>query len=123
MDTGGPNSPEGCAAAKRFDETEWSKQYTEDEFDAQERFWLGPKNPEKHVVYHMQSGDTEQKWIDCEDGTVLDGNYSEFSVRKQDPKARSLSFIYRTIAIIPKSRLRAVHRLIGAYLEAHDATK
>jgi hypothetical protein len=93
----------------------------EDTLDAIERFWIGPRNPKAHVVYHGQRDSTQQKWIDCEDGTVLDCNYSEFSVRLHDPKARSLSFIYRTIAIIPKSRLRSVHRLIGRYLDAHDA--
>jgi hypothetical protein len=92
----------------------------EDKFDAMERFWLGPKNPKAHVLWHGQKDSTQQKWIDCEDGTVLDGNYSEFSVRLHDPKARSLSFIYRTIAIIPKSRIRSVVRLLQMYLDMVD---
>jgi hypothetical protein len=93
----------------------------EDQFDASERFWLGPKNPKRHAVYWMQTGPVERQWIDAEDGTMLDGNYSEYSVRLHDPKARSLSFIYRTIAILPKSRLRSIYNLIGRYLEVHDA--
>ena len=93
----------------------------EDDLDAAERFWLGPVDPTKHVVYHAQRPATEQEWFTVPDGTILDGNYSELSVRIHDPKARSLSFIYRTIAIIPKSRLRSIYRLIGAYLEKHDA--
>jgi hypothetical protein len=93
----------------------------EEKFDAAERFWLGPKHPEKHTIFHMQTVDTEQKWIDTEDGTVLDSDYSEFSVRLHDPKARSLSFIYRTIAILPKSRLRSIYRLIGRYLDEVDS--
>jgi hypothetical protein len=92
----------------------------DDKFDAMERFWLGPRNPKAHVVYHGQLDSTQMKWIDCEDGTVLDANYSEFSIRLHDPKARSLSFIYRTLAIIPKSRIRSVHRLLGRYLDAMD---
>jgi hypothetical protein len=93
----------------------------EDTLDAQERFWLGPFDPAKHVVYHAQRPATEQKWFTVPDGTILDGNYSELSVRIHDPKARSLSFIHRTIAIIPKSRLRTIHKLIGAYLNEHDS--
>jgi hypothetical protein len=93
----------------------------EDELDAQERFWLGPVDPTRHTVYHAQRPATEQEWYTTPDGTELDGNYSKFSVRIHDPKARSLSFIYRTIAIIPKSRLRAIYNLIGRYLNEHDS--
>jgi hypothetical protein len=93
----------------------------EDDLDAQERFWLGPFDPAKHVVFHAQRTATEQKWFTTPDGTILDTNYSEFSVRIHDPSARSLSFIYRTICILPKSRLRKIYALIGAYLNAHDS--
>jgi len=92
----------------------------EDTLDAQERFWIGPRNPEKHVVYHMQRDSTQQEWLATPDGTVLDPNYSEFSVRIHDPKARSLSFIYRTICILPKSRLRIIYALIREYLNEMD---
>lgn len=104
-------------------EDEWSKEYTPEEFDALERFWLGPKDRFKHTVYHMQSDATQRKWLATPDGTQLDPNYSEFSIRIHDPKARSLSFIYRTICIIPKSRLRIIYNLIGAYLNDHDDTR
>jgi len=94
--------------------------YSEEEWDAAERFWLGPINPKKHTVYQAQSDSTQQKWIAATDGTELDPDYSEFSVRIHDPKARSLSFIYRTICIIPKSRLRTIYNLIGEYLNEMD---
>jgi hypothetical protein len=93
---------------------------TDDDFDAAERFWLGPKDPTKHTVYKNQFDGTQSKWLAAKDGTQLDPNYSEFSVRIHDPKARSLSFVYRTIAIIPKSRLRTIYNLIGEYLNEHD---
>jgi len=93
---------------------------TDDDWDAAERFWLGPNDRTKHTVYKMQWTSTEHKWLAAQDGTVLDPNYSEFSVRIHDPKARSLSFIYRTIAIIPKSRLRTIYNLIGEYLNEFD---
>ena len=92
----------------------------DDRLDASERFWIGPKDKHRHTIYHMQRDSTQQKWLAAPDGTVLDPNYSEFSVRIHDPKARSLSFIYRTICIIPKSRLRVIYNLIGAYLNEHD---
>jgi hypothetical protein len=90
------------------------------DFDAAERFWLGPKDPAKHMVYKMQWTSTEQRWLATPDGTRLDPNYSEFSIRIHDPKARSLSFIYRTICILPKSRLRTIYNLIGEYLNEFD---
>jgi hypothetical protein len=93
----------------------------ENKFNADERFWLGPKNPSCHVVWHMQNEGTQSKWVAAKDGTTLDASYSEFSVRIHDPHARSLSFINRTIAIIPKSRLRTIYALIGEYLNEHDA--
>jgi hypothetical protein len=89
-----------------------------DKFDAVERFWIGPRNPTEHVVWHMQRDGAQ--FLMAEDGTILDRDYSEFSVRLHDPRTRSLSFINRTIAIIPKSRLRTVHRLIGEYLNEVD---
>jgi hypothetical protein len=98
-------------------------EYTPEEFDATERFWLGPKNRFKHTVYHMQSDGTQRQWLVIPDGDVrLDPNYSEFSIRIHCPKARSLSFIYRTICILPKSKLRAIYALIGEYLNDHDDT-
>jgi hypothetical protein len=103
-----------------YDESEWSREYTPEEFDASERFWLGPKNPKKHLVYHMQSNSTQQKWLAVSNGVELDPNYSEFSIRIHNPKARSLSFIYRTIAILPKQYVRDIYNLIGEYLNDHD---
>lgn len=88
--------------------------------DAAEKFWIGPKNPELQTVYLMASETTEQAWLECKDGTQLDPNYSQFSVRIHDPKIRSLSFIYKTLAILPKSRLRTIYNLIGKYLAKYD---
>ena len=94
--------------------------YTPEEWDAQERFWLGPRNRFCHTIYQMQKDTTNEKWVAAEDNTTLDPNFSEFSVRIFDPKAVSLSFIYRTICILPKSRLRSIYNLIGEYLNAFD---
>jgi hypothetical protein len=94
-----------------------NEEYT---IDAAERFWVGPFDPEQHLCHHMQSPSTEQEWFACPDGTEFDPDYSEFSVRIFDPRARSLSFINRTIAILPKSRLRSIYNLIGGYLEKID---
>lgn len=88
--------------------------------DAAERFWLGPVNPEQHMVYKNQASSVQQAWYTCPDGTILEPGYSEFSVRICDPNARSLSFVNRTMAILPKSRLRSIHRLIGEYLNEID---
>jgi len=94
----------------------------EDKFDAQERFWLGPVNPAKHIIYYAQRCSTEQDWLVAKNGDVeLDPNYSDYSIRLHCPKARSMSFIYRTIAILPKSKVRAIAALLNAYLERHDA--
>ena len=102
---------------------EWSKEYSPEEFDAAERFWIGPKDRTKYTVYHMQTDSTQQKWLAVPACDVeLDPNYSEFSIRIHSPKARSLSFIYRTICILPKSKLRAIYALIGEYLNDHDDT-
>ena len=79
--------------------------------------WLGPKDDKKHLVYHAQSPTTEQHWYISSDLIELDPDYSEFSVRIHDPRSRSLSFIYRTIAILPKSKLRVIYNLIGRYLD------
>lgn len=95
----------------------------EDDFDAAERFWIGPRDRFKHVVYHMQSDSTQQEWLATQDGIELDPNYSEFSIRIHSPKALSLSFIYRTICILPKSKIRAVYALIGEYLNEYDSRK
>lgn len=94
---------------------------TDDPLDAAERFWIGPKDRTKHTIYKMQWSSTERAWLEAADGTQLDPNYSDFSVRIHDPKARSLSFIYRTICIIPKSRLRTIYNLIGEYLNEIDS--
>lgn len=91
------------------------------EITGNERFWVGPLDPDSHLVYKMQSRSTEKEWLQTVDNTVLDKDYSEFSVRIYDPQARSLSFINRTMAILPKSRLRSIHALIGAYLDAIDS--
>lgn len=90
------------------------------EMDAVERFWIGPETPENTVIYKMQCGGTEREWLMAKDGTELDPNYSDFSVRVHDPSAKSLCFINRTIAILPKSRLRAIYKLIGEYLNVYD---
>ena len=92
----------------------------DDQLDASERFWIGPRMPKRHVVYKMQLSLTEKALLTLEGDTVLDTTYSEFSVRIHDPKAKSLSFINRTIAIIPKRKLRIIYNLIGEYLDAYD---
>jgi len=83
--------------------------------DDNERFFIGDQicQPEA-VVNHMQS--SEDQWFETSDGTQLDPNYSEWSVRLHDRHFHSLSFIHRTIAILPKSRLESIYRLIGEYL-------
>jgi hypothetical protein len=88
--------------------------------DAAEKFWIGPKNPELQTVYLMASDSTQKAWLECKDGTQLDPDYGEYSVRIHDPSIRSLSFIYKTIAILPKSRLRTIYNLIGKYLAKYD---
>lgn len=84
--------------------------------------WLGPIDEEKHIVFKMQSSSCEKWWLMSADGLTLD-DHSEFSVRIHDPKLRSLSLILRTIAIIPKSKLRSIYNLIGRYLDDHDNSK
>lgn len=91
--------------------------------DATEIFWVGPKHPWRHVVHKMNASATEQMWFQAGDGTRLEPDHSEFSIRIHDPSMRSLSFINRTIAIIPKSRLRTIYNLIGGYLEAIEKTE
>ena len=86
----------------------------------QEHDWIGPKDETKHVVFQGQSVTTERRWFFSRDLIELDPDYSEFSVRLHDPRCRSLSFVYRTLAILPKSHLRTIYNLIGAYLYAHD---
>jgi len=89
----------------------------------QERDWLGPRNEQAHLVYKAQSTTTEKHWYMSKDLIELDPDYSEFSVRIHDPRSRSLSFIYRTIAILPKSKLREIYNLIGRYLHEQDSIK
>ena len=93
----------------------------DDQLDASERFWIGPRMPKRHVVYKMQLSLTEKALLTREGDTVLDTTYSEFSVRLYNPRARTLSFINQTIAILPKSKLRKIYNLIGEYLNEHDA--
>jgi hypothetical protein len=99
----------------------------DEKFDATERFWLGPKSPTDTVIYKNQFDGTQSKWLSTEDGTALECDYSQFSVRVHDPKARSLSFVNRTIAILPKSRIRKIVALLTEYLEEidneHDSKK
>jgi len=83
-------------------------------------FWVGPNDEKRQLIYHAQRRSTEQYWFLNEELIELDPDYSEFSVRIHDPRCRSLSFIYRTIAILPKSKLRVIYNLIGAYLEKID---
>ena len=87
-----------------------------DEITGVERDWLGPEDETKHLVYKGQSTCNEQQWFFTSDWLTLE-EYSEFSVRLFDPKARSLSWISKTLAILPKSKLRAIYNLIGAYLD------
>lgn len=88
-----------------------------------ERDWLGPKNECKHVIYQAQRPSTEERWYLSDDLLELDPDYSEFSVRIHDPRCRSLSFIHRTLAILPKSKLKTVHKLISEYLRmSHDVS-
>jgi hypothetical protein len=93
------------------------------EIDDMEKFWVGEMDEEKYTVYQMQSTTTELEWLHAQDGTELDPNFSEFSVRIHDPKIRSLSLINKTIAILPKSRLRSIYNLIGEYLNEIDKTE
>ena len=86
----------------------------------QERDWLGPKHEQACLIFHGQSHTTETEWYFSSDLIALDPDYSEFSVSIEDPRCRSLSFINRTIAILPKSKLRIIYNLIGAYLDRMD---
>lgn len=85
-----------------------------------EKDWLGPDNEEEALIYKGQSDVAQKKWFFSKDLIELDPNYSEFSVRIHDPRCRSLSFNYRTLAILPKTHLKTIHALIGKYLEAVD---
>jgi hypothetical protein len=89
--------------------------------DAGEQFWLGEQRTEAEVVVLKMQNETEEKrWLSTLGGTSLDPAYSEYSVRIYDPNIQSLSFIHRTLAILPKSRVRAIHKLIGVYLHEYD---
>lgn len=92
-----------------------SDTYEKPTFGGQQDDWIGPRDSDYHTVYRMQSTSVEHAWHVCKDGTELE-DYSEFSIRIHDPNFRSLSFIYKTIAILPKSRLLSIYNLIGAYL-------
>jgi hypothetical protein len=86
-----------------------------------EHDWIGPKDETRHLTYHAQSETTQRRWFFSQDLIELDPDYSEFSVRIHDPRCRSLSFIERTLAILPKSQLRTIHNLIGDYLDDQDS--
>jgi hypothetical protein len=86
--------------------------------DASEQFWLGEQRTRgEDVVMRMQNEVEEKAWLATLGGTALDPSYSEYSIRLYDPNIRSLSFIHRTLAILPKSRLLAIFNLIGEYLD------
>ena len=91
-----------------------------DDMPGQEQDWLGPRDESKHLVYHGQRTCNQERWFFTSDLITLDPDYSELSVRLHDPRARSLSWINKTLAILPKSKLRSIHNLIGAYLDTHD---
>ena len=91
------------------------------EMNGNEKFWVGHKDawlPEDHVVSHVAG--LGRKWIEDTKGLCLDPNYSEFSIRIYDSRSRTLSFILGTVAIIPKSLLKRIHTLIGAYLKKEE---
>ena len=89
-----------------------------------ENDWAGQHaNEELHLTYHGQSSMTQKRWYFTGDLLELDPDYSEWSVRIHDPRRRSLSFIDRTLAILPKSRLRTIRNLIDTYLgDTNDCT-
>ena len=87
----------------------------------QERDWLGPKDESKHITFTGQSKSTEKRWYFSGDLIELDPDYSEFSIRIHDPRCKSLSFVNRTLAILPKSQLRTIHNLIGDYIDDQDS--
>ena len=89
--------------------------------DGNEKFWVGPSDEELYTVYQMQSTSTQMSWLACPDGTELDPDFSEFSVRIHDPHIASLSLINNTMAILPNSRLRSIYKLIGEYLNEIDS--
>jgi len=82
--------------------------------------WAGYHRDEsKHLTYSGQSDREQRRWYFSQDLLELDPSYSEFSVRIHDPRCRSLSFIDRTLAILPKSQLRTIVNLIEHYLVNH----
>jgi hypothetical protein len=99
-----------------------SWKYKKPTFGGQEDDWIGPRDSHYHTVYRMQSSSVENAWYVTKDGTELE-EHSEFSVRIHDPNFRSLSFIYKTIAILPKSRLLSIYNLIGEYLKRKGVLK
>ena len=84
--------------------------------EGSEKDWLGPQESREnqYLVYHNQTN------FFTSDLLALETDYSEFSVRLHDPQLKSLSFINRTLAILPKSKLRAIYSLIGEYLDTID---
>lgn len=89
--------------------------------DASEKFWIGSEDcwtQGDKVVNHMRTTDG-QDYFECTDGLRLDCDYSDFSVRIYHQSDRTLSFVLKTIAILPKSTLRSIHKMIGDYLEKY----
>jgi hypothetical protein len=91
-----------------------------DEVTGVEKDWLGPEDETKHIIFHMQSDAAEKRWLHAEESGLELEESGEFSIRIHHPKLKSLSFIFRTICIIPKSLLRDVYALIGHYLNDND---
>ena len=86
-----------------------------------ENDWAGQHaTVELHLTYHGQSDNAQKRWYFTGDLLELDPDYSEWSVRIHDPRCRSLSFVDRTLAILPKSRLRHIRSLISTYLGDTD---
>ena len=90
--------------------------------EGSEKDWLGPQNSAEpnYVIFRGQSKSSERHWFFSRDLITLDPDYSEFSVRLYDPQCKSLSFINRTLAILPKSQLKTIYNLIGAYLDSKE---
>ena len=73
--------------------------------------WVGPVE-----TYHVSSETTGERWLSTDSLLELE-NHGKFSVRVYDPRIRSLLQGHRTVAVLPKSKLREIHALIGRYLE------
>jgi len=86
--------------------------------DATEKFWIGDRScwtQADVVVNHMSS--VEGEWFQTADGLVLDPDYSDWAVRIYHPKDRTLSFVLKTMAILPKSMIRRIYALLGEYIK------